>query len=407
MSITNSSIKRQKSSGPPRVLPPPPPPPAGIASRKAAQPAQTSTHYIKALVEQAHSCKASDIHIRVGEIPRFRIRGQMREALEQERLTPEKFNAYLNEILTPSQRAQFAKTKELDTAIFYPDFIRCRVNCFETLMGGAMVLRLIDLYVPSIDELRLPEVLKKVISHPQGLVLVTGPTGSGKSTTMAAMIRCLNESSYKHVISIEDPIEYVHASKSCLISQREVGLHTDDFHSSLRSALREDPDVILIGEMRDRLTINIALQAAQTGHLVLGTLHTRTAISAINRLLNMFNPEEQVALRIQIVETLYAVVAQLLLPTTDGGRTTINDVLINTATMQDYLYKGDDEGAFALMRSDTYEGMQVMNQDLYRKVMEGRVAIEVAEMHSPDPNELDRLIRTGGFDASRSPRDFA
>ncbi|MCT7986132.1 PilT/PilU family type 4a pilus ATPase [Laspinema sp. A4] len=407
MTMTNSSIKRQKSSGPPRVLPPPPPPPSGIANRNAAQPAATPTNYIKALVEQAHSCKASDIHIRVGEIPRFRIRGQMREAPEQPRLTPEKFNAYLNEILTPAQRSQFAKTKELDTAIFYPGFIRCRVNCFETLMGGAMVLRLIDLHVPSIDELRLPEVLKKVISHSQGLVLVTGPTGSGKSTTMAAMIRCLNESSFKHVISIEDPIEYVHASKSCLISQREVGLHTDDFHSSLRSALREDPDVILIGEMRDRLTINIALQAAQTGHLVLGTLHTRTAISAINRLLNMFNPEEQVALRIQIVETLYAVVAQLLLPTTDGGRTTINDVLINTTTMQDYLYKGDDEGAFALMHSDTYEGMQVMNQDLYRKVMEGRVAIEVAEMHSPDPNELDRLIRTGGFDASRSPRDFA
>lgn len=270
-----------------------------------------------------------------------------------------------------------------------------------------MVLRLIDLHVPSIDELRLPEVLKKVISHSQGLVLVTGPTGSGKSTTMAAMIRCLNESSYKHVISIEDPIEYVHASKSCLISQREVGLHTDDFHSSLRSALREDPDVIMIGEMRDRLTVNIALQAAQTGHLVLGTLHTRTAISAINRLLNMFNPEEQTTIRIQVVETLYAVIAQLLLPTTDGGRTTINDVLINTTTMQDYLYKGDDDGAFALMHSDTYEGMQVMNQELYRKVMEGRVAIEVAEMHSPDPGELDRLIRTGGFDSSRSPRDFA
>ncbi len=407
MAITNSSIKRQKSSGTPRVLPPPPPPPPGMSTHKAAQPAQTQTTYIRALVEQAHSCKASDIHIRVGEVPRFRIRGQMREAPEQGRLTPELFNEYLNEILTPSQRTQFAKSKELDTAIFYPGFIRCRVNCFETLMGGAMVLRLIDLHVPSIDELRLPEVLKKIISHSQGLVLVTGPTGSGKSTTMAAMIRCLNESSYKHVISIEDPIEYVHSSKSCLISQREVGLHTEDFHASLKSALREDPDVILIGEMRDRVTVNIALQAAQTGHLVLGTLHTRTAISSINRLLNLFNPEEQTAIRIQLVETLYAVIAQLLLPTTDGGRTTINDILVNTTTMQDYLYKGDDDAAFALMHSDTYEGMQVMNQDLYRKVMEGRVAIEVAEMHSPDPGELDRLIRTGGFDASRSPRDFA
>lgn len=236
------------------------------------------------------------------------------------KITPEIFEEYLTEILTPAQRQQFAETKELDTAIFYPGFIRCRVNCFDSLTGGAIVLRLISLKVPSIDELRLPQVLKEIAGKPQGLVLVTGPTGSGKSTTIAAMIRDLNETITKHIVTIEDPIEYVHTSQKCLISQREVGLHTLEFFNALRAVLREDPDIILIGEMRDRITVNTALQAAQTGHLVLGTLHTRNAIDAINRLLNLYNPDEQPSMRIQIVESLVAVIAQQLLPTTDSQR---------------------------------------------------------------------------------------
>nr|WP_246260124.1 PilT/PilU family type 4a pilus ATPase [Oxynema aestuarii] len=362
---------------------------------------------VKQMVKHAYAHKASDIHIRVGEIPRFRIRGQMHPAEGQVKVTLDMFELYLREILTPRQREEFAKNKELDTAIFYPGLVRCRVNCFETLTGGAIVLRLISLHVPSIEELGLPPVLKKIISLSQGLVLVTGPTGSGKSTTLAAMIRHLNENAYKHIISIEDPIEYVHASERCLVSQREVGLHTHDFHSSLRSALREDPDVVLIGEMRDRTTINTALQAAQTGHLVLGTLHTRNAINAVNRLLNLFPPEDHQSMRIQIVESLAAVVAQLLVPTTEGGRTAIHDVLINTPAIQDYLFKGEDDEAFYLMRTDTHEGMQVMNNDLYQKVMTGRIALEEAEKVSPDPSELDRLMRTGGFDASKSVRDFS
>jgi len=398
-----------KSHVPPRVPPPPPPPPSSPQlSRKSTEHShQKRSQLIKPIVKKAADAKASDVHIRVGEVPRFRIRGQMREAEGLDKVTDELFEMYLQEIASPSQRKQFAQTKELDTAIFYPGFVRCRVNCFQTLNGGAIVLRLIDLKVPTIDRLGLPEVLKKIISAPQGLVLVTGPTGSGKSTTMAAMIQHLNQTAYKHIITIEDPIEYVYASKRCLISQREVGLHTDDFHASLRSALREDPDAILIGEMRDRLTVNIALQAAQTGHLVLGTLHTRNAIDALNRLLNLYNPEEQPSMRVQIGESLAAVVAQLLIPTTDGGRTAINEILINTPAMKDYLLKGDDDSAYHLMHTDTYEGMQVMNYDLYQKVMDGRVAIETAEIHAPDPGELDRLIRSGGFDASRSPRDFA
>jgi twitching motility protein PilT len=248
--------------------------------------------------------------------------------------------------------------------------------------------------------------LKKIISIHQGLILVTGPTGSGKSTTLAAMMRYLNETIYKHVITIEDPIEYVHSSQTCLISQREVGMHTQDFHVSLRAALREDPDVILIGEMRDRITVNIALQAAQTGHLVLGTLHTRNAINSVNRLLNLFPPEEEHAMRIQVVESLMAVVSQLLVPTADGGRIAVHDILINTPAMQDYLMKGEDDNAFLLMQSDTHEGMQTMNQALYRTLMKALITEEQAKKASPDPTELDRLIRTGGFEAHNSPRDF-
>ncbi len=246
------------NSKPKVPMPPPPPPPLPFKSEVMRAKTPTGPGPIEQMVKKAHNQRASDIHIRVAEVPRFRIRGEMVTAEDQPQVTPELFEEYLTEILSPSQRHEFAKTKELDTAIFYPGFLRCRVNCFETLTGGAMVLRLISLRIPSVDELRLPEVFKKIIGIKQGLILVTGPTGSGKSTTMAAMIRHLNETENKHIITIEDPIEFVHPSQKCLISQREVGLHTQDFHASLRSALREDPDVILIGEMRDRVTINIA-----------------------------------------------------------------------------------------------------------------------------------------------------
>lgn len=382
---------------------PPPPPPKPQAQASAVVPKIS----IQEMVKDALARKCSDIHIRVGQVPRFRIRGEMVAMNDFGKTTKEIFEAYLSEILTPQQRKEFAETKELDTAIFYPGLVRCRVNCFESLTGGAMVLRLITLEIPSIDELRLPQVLKKIIMSHQGLILVTGPTGSGKSTTMAAMIRHLNETVYKHIVTIEDPIEYVHPSQKCLISQREVGLHTLDFHKALRAVLREDPDVILIGEMRDRITVNTALQAAQTGHLVLGTLHTRSAINAVNRLLNLYSPEEQHAMRIQIVESLVAVIAQLLLKTTDGKRTAVHDILINTAAMRDYLLKGEEDEAMRLMATDSIEGMQLMNSALYEQVINGRITIEDAMSVSPDPNELERLMRTGGYDSAKSPRNWS
>lgn len=381
----------------------PPPPPLSMAAHGRS----TTTSSIEQMVRDAHDKQASDIHIRIGELPRFRIRGQIVQPREQLKVTPELFEAYLTEILSPKQQQEFEQHKELDTAIFYPGFLRCRVNCFETLTGGAIVLRLISLEVPSIHGLGLPEVLKHLVSQPQGLILVTGPTGSGKSTTLAAMLRHLNESMTRHVVTIEDPIEYVHPSQKCLISQREVGLHTHEFNQALRAVLREDPDVILIGEMRDRTTVETALKAAQTGHLVLGTLHTRNAINSLNRLLNIYNPDEQPAMRIQITESLVAIVAQQLIPTTDGRRTAVHEILINTPAMQDYLLKGQETDAFQLMETDTNQGMQVMNQALCDLVLLGKISPDDAVRVSPDAGDLRRRVRNEGFDPARSSnREF-
>lgn len=361
---------------------------------------------IERMVKHAHTQQASDIHIRVGEVPRYRIRGQMLPVGNHDRVTPELFHQYLNEILAPDQMKRFQESKELDTAIYYPGLVRCRVNCFESLMGGAMVLRLIPLEVPSLDSLGLPPVLKTLVKRPQGLILVTGPTGSGKSTTLAAMIRYMNETQQKHIITIEDPIEFVHTSNKCLVSQREVGLHTYEFHHALRAALREDPDAILIGEMRDRLTVDTAIKAAQTGHLVFGTLHTRSALNTINRLLGIYNPDEQGPVRIQLVDSLVAVIAQALLQTTDGRRTAAHEILINTPAMQDYLAKGNEEEAYHLLENGIDEGMQVLNQALCDLLLMGKISGDEALKISPDVGDLRRRVRNEGVDPGRASREF-
>ena len=385
---------------------PPMPPPSLLIPRNVSALGVKSHPTIQQMVKRAYSYDTSDIHIRVGHRPRFRIRGEIVTAKSYPQITPELLDTFLDEILSPAQRKKLDETKELDTAILYPGLVRCRVNCFDSLTGGAIVLRLIPLNIPSLDELGLPKVLKDIVHKPQGLILVTGPTGCGKSTTLAAMIRHLNETERKHIVTIEDPIEYVHFSRQCLVSQREVGLHTLEFHEALRAVLREDPDVILIGEMRDRITVNTAIQAAQTGHLVFGTLHTRSAINAVNRLLNLYPPEEHGVMRVQIVESLVAVVAQVLLPTTDKKRLAVHDILLNTPAMQDYLLKGNEEEAFSLMENDTSEGMQVINQAMYEQVLNGRFTIEDALKASPDPHELERLIRMGGVESGNLARDW-
>jgi twitching motility protein PilT len=354
---------------------------------------------LEELIREAQACRVSDIHLGVQERPRFRRRGQM-EYTAYPPTTDEVFFGWWQDVLTMEQIAEFKRTKELDTAIFYPGFARCRVNLFESLHGPSAVMRLIDLEIPTMEELKLPEALKSIAEQHKGLVLVTGPTGSGKSTTLAAMIRHLNENHSKHIISIEDPIEYVHTSIRSLIRQREVGMHTLEFENALRASLREDPDIILIGEMRDRITVDIALKAAQTGHLVFGTLHTNSAVSTIERLLNIYSPAEQEPMRHQIAESLVAVIAQTLVRTTDGKRCAAHEIMINTDAARDYIKGNKVDELDSLIPQCTFDGMQTMNQALYKLYQDERITAETATEASPRPNEMRQQLR-GKMDNTR------
>jgi twitching motility protein PilT len=241
--------------------------------------------------------------------------------------------------------------------------------------------------------LNLPEVFRELCYTHKGLILVTGPTGSGKSTTLAAMVDFINSEMPKHVISIEDPIEFVHQSRKALIKQREVGIHTLKFDNALKASLREDPDVILIGEMRDKETVNTALKAAQTGHLVFGTLHTNSAVKTIDRILNLYEPDQQGPMRIQVAESLVAVIAQALVRTTDGKRAAIHEIMINTDAIRDYIKRGEVDEIENIIPRCTYEGMCTMNQSLYKLYEEGRITEETAIENSPRPNEMAQMLR--------------
>jgi twitching motility protein PilT len=356
---------------------------------------------VQAMVEDACKQKASDIHLQVGEMPRFRIQGKMVQQDSYGKVTPRQYEDFLQEVLLPVQQESFKSRQELDTAILYEGLVRCRINCAQSMTGGTMVLRLISLEVPTLKRLNLPDVLGLLAEERQGLILVTGPVNSGKSTTLAAMLRYLNDGMPRKIVTIEDPIEYVHTSNRCLVMQREVGLHTQEFKDALRASLRQDPDVILIGEMRDRETVDTALRAAMTGHLVLGTLHTKGSVNAFNRLLNFYTPDEQETVRIQIVEALRAVIAQALVPTVQGGRAAALEVMINTNTIRDYLQKGATDEIYQLME-EANDGSQTMNQSLFDLYEGGIVSPEDALSASLSPEDLTYMMKNYTRRSSRS-----
>ncbi len=347
---------------------------------------------LESLVREAFENDFSDIHLGVGEVPRFRDRGRM--ALSNHPVTDNAtFEYWLEEILTPEQIQRFHNDLEFDGAVQYEGMARVRINIFVALNGPGIVMRLIPLRIKTLEELSLPLIFRDLSQSHKGLILVTGPTGSGKSTTLAAMIDYINAEMPKHIISIEDPVEFVHTSRKSLIRQREVGIHTLKFDNALKSSLREDPDVILIGEMRDRETVNTALKAAQTGHLVFGTLHTNSAVKTIERILNLYNPEEQGPMRVQVAESLVAVIAQSLVRTTDGKRAAIHEIMVNTDAVKDYILRDDVEAIEGLIPQCTYDGMMTMNQCLYQLYEEGRIDEETALESSPKPNEMAQILR--------------
>jgi twitching motility protein PilT len=353
------------------------------------------------MVEDAFQQNASDIHIQVGEPPRFRIQGKMVAQPSYGKVTARGYEEFLGEVLSPTQQEQFQLKQELDTAILYEGLVRCRVNCAQSIMGGTMVLRLISLEVPSLEQLQLPAVLGYLAEEKQGMVIITGSVNSGKSTSLAAMLRHVNDSYARKVVTIEDPIEYVHSSRQSLFTQREVGLHTQEFKDALRAALRQDPDIILIGEMRDRETVDTAIRASLTGHLVLGTLHTKGSVNAFKRLLNFYAPEEQENVRFQIVEALNAVISQALVPTNQGGRTAALEIMINTDTIRDYLLKGAYEEIYQLMEEGV-DNSQTMNQALFDLHEGGLVNTADALAASILPDDLAYMLKNYTRRSSRS-----
>ncbi|TAD83864.1 MAG: type IV pilus twitching motility protein PilT [Oscillatoriales cyanobacterium] len=376
---------------PPSAPPPAAPAPQSLAPSKESSSGNNGHPSLRELVLRAKEEGISDLHLGVNEIPRFRKRGEITDAGYP--LTDlDVFMGWLRECMTDEEIAYFQKNLDFDGAFDF-GFVRIRISAFDSLAGPAMVLRLIPAEILTMEQLKLPEVFRKICGYHKGLILVTGPTGSGKSTTMAAMIDYINKNNSHHIITIEDPVEFVHTSRKSLIKHREVGRHTLKFINALKGALRQDPDMMLVGEIRDRETVEIALKAAQTGHLVAGTLHTNSAVKTLNRILDMFNSEEQPALRVSMAESLLAIIAQMLCKTTDGKRAAYHDILINTDVVKEYIMKGQSEEINQIMIKDTYEGMTTMNKCLYGLYQEGRVTEEICLEQSPSPNEMAQMLR--------------
>ncbi len=318
----------------------------------------------------------SDLHLMAGEPPRMRVFGEL-EVIAQDTLKNDELTPQLEEIMTDYSRKQFDLHDGVDFAYEIEDVSRFRVNVFRHLNGLGAVFRTIPSKAASIDALKLPKVLKSVCNHKQGLILVTGKTGSGKSTTMAALINEVNENRKGHILCIEDPIEFVHQRRKCLISQREVGMHTDSFAAALRSALREDPDVILVGELRDLETISLAVTAAETGILVMGTLHTNRASSTVDRIINAFPAMKQAQVRSMLSTSIKAVISQQLVKRADGqGLTAAIEIMINNSAVSNLIREGKSDQLESAMQSGKSSGMQTMDGTLLQLLREGVISPE-------------------------------
>ena len=350
---------------------------------------------IRQILERMIEAGASDLHIKAGTPPTIRVDGAL-IALDEPEPSSKDVEAVVQQILTPAQQKAFEVAREIDFAFSVPGLSRFRSNFYRQRGTVAMAFRQVPFGVPSLEELHLPPGLADLVKRPRGLILVTGTVGTGKSTTLASMIDFLNNNIPRNVITVEDPVEFLHRDNLCMISQREVGLDTESFHSGLKYILRQDPDVILIGEIRDQETMKVAIMAADTGHLVLSTLHTPDAAQTINRIISFFPLQEHEEVRYLLASNLAAVCSMRLIPHQSGkGRMPAVEVMINTATIKEYIqdpkktpmiYKAIQEGV-------NQYGMQTFDQDLMRLYREGHITYEAALQYSTNPAEFDLRAR--------------
>ena len=347
---------------------------------------------IEDLMEQVVESGGSDLHLSAGLPPYIRISGKLTPT-EHEPMTAEQCQRLIFQMLNNTQRKTLEQNWELDCSYGVKGLARFRVNVYKDRGTFASCLRALSSKIPDMDVLGLPDIVREMSEKPRGLVLVTGPTGSGKSTTLASMINNINMTRAEHILTVEDPIEFVYEPIKSLIHQRQVGEDTKSFANALKAALREDPDLILVGEMRDKETVNTAMKAAQTGHLVMGTLHTNSAVKTIERILNLFPGEEQDPMRVAISESLVAVISQGLCRTTDGKRAAFHDILINTEAVKDWIKDSKYEEISELMKQAGFDGMITMNQSLFNLYQEGRITEETALEMSPTPNEMAQMLR--------------
>lgn len=348
---------------------------------------------IELLLEEVINKKSSDLHLQVGLPPMLRIDGSLKAVSGTSNLTEEQVEALIFAILDDDQKQILLKDKEFDFSFAFGDLGRFRVNAFHERGNLAAALRLIPNEILGIEELGLPPVVNTFADYPRGLVLVTGPTGSGKSTTLAAIIDKINAERPTHIITIEDPIEFTHKSKKSVIVQREVHYDTYSFSAALRSSLRQDPDVVLIGEMRDLETIAAAITIAETGHLVFATLHTNSAAQSIDRMIDVFPPHQQPQIRAQLANILQAICSQRLIPAIGGGRIASAEVLIATAAVRNIVREGKAHQLDAVIQTGAEHGMQSMDKTLVNLIHNGTITYDEAKNFAVDTEELDRLMR--------------
>ncbi len=352
------------------------------------------------LLAEAVTQKASDIHISVGVAPVYRVNGRLVRT-EHPPLSKDDSTRLIFSILTNEQRRTLEQNWELDFSYGIAGLGRFRVNVYKNKGTYAAALRSITDKVPSFSDLGLPPVIKEVAGRPRGLVLVTGATGSGKSTTLAAMIDWINENKAEHILTIEDPIEFLHESKKSVVHQRELGQDTRSFSNALRSALREDPDVILVGEMRDLETISLAITAAETGHLVMGTLHTSSAIQTVDRIVDVFPPEQQQQIRVQLSSSLIAVFSQALVPRVNAmkervGRVLAQEIMVVTPAMANMIREGKTAQMYSSIQTGTDVGMQTLETSLKALYQQGLVLYEDILSKTSRPDDLKRMLTTIG-----------